>query len=754
MPLGKREDLSDARFAGLELAFNADIEDSVASAESCGFDFVVAPLVEPARRPSVSLRRNSDGSLPPPFSLGQVIHTMYTSQISNQIVGHVSRWIDPDASDQELAAQSIIALEQELSWAAHMTVQACVLPTLPQRAMSFNYFRIINDMIVHGTAPSSLWVRIPVVSEELSSRTCDSNESSSSEKNFVGTAADDPWEWWNALRQACSHARSLGVALEVGTLLPSESELLRWRGEPVKAIFLRRGSFLRNRKGFPVLPRRHQELLADAFKRGIQVVLSSDHDEKAEADDQHVLHFMASMKKRLPAVLRYEAVRFGISQVPTAPPPPPSTIPTVTEVPLRDSEDEVDTQVATLPDSSYAEEFPPLIDLGMKAMDRVHDMEAEKKHPFRFHWEYLSFLFRRQPSLTPTELLEAPYLDYLQSPLQPLQDNLESQTYETFERDAIKYDVYQEAIRTALLEWTDHEGNEAKPIVIMVVGAGRGPLVTAALSAAKQAERDVRVYAVEKNPNAVIHMQCRARVENWNHLSPVHIVHGDMRCWQAPEQADILVSELLGSFGDNELSPECLDGAQRFLKPNGISIPCSYTSYIQPITTHKIWTELASREKLDQFETPFVVKLHRFAPLSSPQAVFRFSHPEPMTGQDTMEMDERMRNERSGRLTFSNSIAGGALCHGFAGYFVARLYKGVELSIHPETHTPTMSSWFPIMFPLRQPIYIPKNGLIEVSMWRRCNAVRVWYEWMAIVPETGTTTDIHNPDGRSYHVGL
>lgn len=35
------------------------------------------------------------------------------------------------------------------------------------------------------------------------------------------------------------------------------------------------------------------------------------------------------------------------------------------------------------------------------------------------------------------------------------------------------------------------------------------------------------------------------------------------------------VSELLGSFGDNELSPECLDGAQRFLKKDGISIPSS-----------------------------------------------------------------------------------------------------------------------------------------------------------------------------------
>lgn len=39
-----------------------------------------------------------------------------------------------------------------------------------------------------------------------------------------------------------------------------------------------------------------------------------------------------------------------------------------------------------------------------------------------------------------------------------------------------------------------------------------------------------------------------------------------MRRVEVPEPVDILVSELLGSFGDNELSPECLDGAIRFLK--------------------------------------------------------------------------------------------------------------------------------------------------------------------------------------------
>ncbi|PSR79042.1 hypothetical protein PHLCEN_2v7229 [Hermanssonia centrifuga] len=46
----------------------------------------------------------------------------------------------------------------------------------------------------------------------------------------------------------------------------------------------------------------------------------------------------------------------------------------------------------------------------------------------------------------------------------------------------------------------------------------------------------------------------------------VQLLYGDMRTLPVPEPVDILVSELLGSFGDNELSPECLDGAMRFLK--------------------------------------------------------------------------------------------------------------------------------------------------------------------------------------------
>lgn len=48
--------------------------------------------------------------------------------------------------------------------------------------------------------------------------------------------------------------------------------------------------------------------------------------------------------------------------------------------------------------------------------------------------------------------LEASYRDYLQAPLQPLQDNLESATYEVFEKDATKYELYSEAVYRTLLD--------------------------------------------------------------------------------------------------------------------------------------------------------------------------------------------------------------------------------------------------------------------------------------------------------------
>jgi len=110
--------------------------------------------------------------------------------------------------------------------------------------------------------------------------------------------------------------------------------------------------------------------------------------------------------------------------------------------------------------------------------------------------------------------------------------------------------------------------------VVAVVGAGRGPLVDRALKAAKQANRQIEMMAVEKNPHAFIgstYLEAladsfsliRRNQSDWE--DQVALFNCDMRSWQPPKLVDILISELLGSFGDNELSPECLDGAQRML---------------------------------------------------------------------------------------------------------------------------------------------------------------------------------------------
>jgi type II protein arginine methyltransferase len=130
----------------------------------------------------------------------------------------------------------------------------------------------------------------------------------------------------------------------------------------------------------------------------------------------------------------------------------------------------------------------------------------------------------------------APYNDCLQAPLQPLMDNLESQTYETFEQDNTKYDKYEEAVAQALVHMRgvlrigvrEDEGErlQTRAVVVMVVGAGRGPLVAATLSAACSTGTDIRVYAVEKNRNAVVTLRNRCNTHPYAPTySPVYPIH-------------------------------------------------------------------------------------------------------------------------------------------------------------------------------------------------------------------------------------
>lgn len=366
---------------------------------------------------------------------------------------------------------------------------------------------------------------------------------------------------------------------------------------------------------------------------------------------------------------------------------------------------------------------------------------ADLHKSITYYYQYLDHLFSLQ-ELDPVSQFAKGYEDYLQTPLQPLAENLESQTYEVFEKDPVKYSEYQRAVYYALLDRVPDEAVNDVITVIMVVGAGRGPLVRASFNAAKEANRKVKLYAVEKNPNAIVTLET-LNLEEWN--NSVIVVSSDMRLYDAPEKADILVSELLGSFGDNELSPECLDGAQKFLKEDGISIPSEYTSYASPISTPKLYAEVTGCREVGKhpdahYERPYVVRLQNVNYLADPKKVFMFRHP---------NYDDPIDNQRYVELSFESKAA--SLIHGIAGFFDMVLYKDVTLSIHPKTHSPGMFSWFPAFFPIKHPIYCPEGGKINLHFWRKVSKTKVWYEWCFTRPDR---TAIHNSGGRAYFIGL
>jgi len=92
-----------------------------------------------------------------------------------------------------------------------------------------------------------------------------------------------------------------------------------------------------------------------------------------------------------------------------------------------------------------------------------------------------------------------------------------------------------------------------------------------------------------------------------------------------------------------------------------------------------------------------------------------------------------------------------ATIHGFAGYFEAKLYKDIDISINPDTFSEGMFSWFPAYIPINNPVHVKAGESICASFWRRCTPTKVWYEWAVEEP---VVSHLHNPNGRSYTVGL
>lgn len=661
--------------------------------------------------------------------------------------GLVTALSTPSPPANKLASRH---LKFMVDWAGHMSIPAVILPgvvpAVHDDLASANYARLLSTLALEASANNvQLWVRIPATEEALRA--------------------------FELLHSRCDHPANLGCMLcfdsvhtspsiitakNVGTYLTLIHKLV---GCNLRAVSFSTDVFLTNKRGYPTLSKSHQILFGEILRRVGRTVR---------------------------------------------------------------------VVVEGLPQPAH----------------RGDEGSAGGRTGCAPYLQYLRHV-RSRPELsavldTEEAVMETSYLDHLQSPLQPLGDNLEFQTYETFEKDPVKYARYEDAVRLAVRDGMSREmypkSGSSYCVNIMVVGAGRGPLVQASLDAIGSINSGleiplvkVRITAVEKNNSAVIYLRSLQQTRLW-WKEAVTVVEVDMRhanthpvlqtvIADPAKKADIVVSELLGSFGDNELSPECLDGAERcgLMKDTCVSIPQNYTAYLAPVSSMRLYTEAQAQAyvpsratdgpmgkpcgTLQAMETPYVVRTHAASQTHAEQPCWAFSHPHTASENNVLTVD----NERSIQLVFGQDktygsgfgsgygafdasvsdmatsaavqSAGedcGITIHGFLGSFHSTLYQPMEggetqqpsvISIAPSSFSVGMFSWFPLYFPLREPLYVPNSASVSVSMWRKGSNDRVWYEWCAEVSIPDGSGDpssrkiihsspIHNPNGRSYFVRL
>ncbi|CAK7203718.1 hypothetical protein SEUCBS139899_006464 [Sporothrix eucalyptigena] len=726
---------------------NSHFHERVVALQKSYLDDVAARDLTPAER--------ANPSLPGPTipTLSDEDTSLFPGPHITSIVAYSSPWIDLYSADPLVANLSRQVLNLEVAYASFCGVRSVIVPgpraDAGEKGVA-QYGRAIDEAL-RVAGRTIIVVHLPMYREPGLEEKGDTLSGPGVYPTATSTAVAgeeidiySAWDTWHTVRSMCKYDPRLFVAVRIPKRLPETELQTRWFAEPLHYLTFDASIFQQNRAGFPSLSKNHQLLINKymRLKNAPWALLSDVGPDAAE---------LASV------------TGFQLPSSPTA---------------------------------TSGNNFPSLAE-AHSSSSGANKRSRPTTNPY---YSYLKYLEREQEPYSTTETSTlASFQDWLQSPLQPLADNLESATYEVFEGDPVKYDQYEKAISAAMADWKrlyrpssaiPRPGAAAVPagtptipeLVVTVAGAGRGPLVTRVIRASKATGVPIQLWALEKNQNAYVYL-CRMNKQVWG--NKVHLIKTDMREWAGPvaegheetntiTKVDILVTELLGSFGDNELSPECIDGIQRHIaRPHGISIPQSYTAHLSPISYPKVYAELSGRAPSDEnaFETPWVVHLFAIDLVSQKvpghprfQQAWEFVHPvrlpfvEDWTakhglkkvqtgggGAMTLATGLNEHNVRHCHLKFVCRPRG--VIHGLAGYFESVLYQPaptangsapepIEISTRPDQidrKSKDMISWFPIFFPIKKPLYLPPDSEIEVSMWRQTDDSKVWYEWLVEV---------------------
>ncbi|CAH2354944.1 hypothetical protein CLIB1423_20S00452 [[Candida] railenensis] len=315
----------------------------------------------------------------------------------------------------------------------------------------------------------------------------------------------------------------------------------------------------------------------------------------------------------------------------------------------------------------------------------------------------------------------------IRDPLQPLRDDLSMDIYSIFEQDETKYRMYGRAIAQAIIDIRKKKsgGSEINIVIdVLIVGPGRGPLIDL-VDQCSSPSTYCNIIAVEKNPLCTNLLKKR----RWTSGS-VTVVQSDIREYQSEVKFDLAISELLGSFACNELSPDILAHVAA-----EVMIPSSYTNYLQPIYSPIISKMVG---KVDQWERPYVVDITEgcFMETGPVQSVWSYDHQ-----ASSNDLDWNVE------LKFEQDLPDKGLypTHGLLGYFTSVLYGEISIGIHPKqraNNNEYCNSWSPLYFPIKKFTFYTGRVIME----RVTGKEGVHYQW-------DVNGVMHNQWGASYTIG-
>ena len=239
--------------------------------------------------------------------------------------------------------------------------------------------------------------------------------------------------------------------------------------------------------------------------------------------------------------------------------------------------------------------------------------------------------------------------------------------------------------------------------IVLDLGAGSGVLALLACQAGAS-----RVYAIEQGH--IIEVARQIARQN-NLADKIVFIPGHSTKVELPERVDLIVSEIIGSFGlDEDILSVLADARKRFLKPDGLLLPDGLDLFLAPTEEgcqYQCWAgelqedwglEFSPLEELCAHATHTLwADPSRFLGFPAKLLTCDFYQDEP----GRLQGEIQVKIERRGRLA------------GWIGWFAARHNGKVFLATTPPIKG---SSWDNVFFPVGEPVKVGPGEVAGLKM--------------------------------------